>query len=71
MTMEFQIPSGRTLVHAMIGHPIAQVKSPEITPWLAGARERVCRIQTAYEMTLGQFKLMGRHMGISFEEADG
>ncbi|MEW6667719.1 MAG: shikimate dehydrogenase [Thermodesulfobacteriota bacterium] len=46
------------------------VTSPEITPWLEGARERGCRIQTGYEMTLGQFKLMGRHMGIIFEEAD-
>jgi shikimate dehydrogenase len=47
------------------------VTAPEITPWLEGARERGCRIQTGYEMTLGQFKLMGRHMGISFEETEG
>jgi len=40
------------------------VTEPDITPWLAGARERGCRIQTGYEMTLGQFAIMGRHMGI-------
>jgi shikimate dehydrogenase len=43
------------------------VTEPDITPWLAGAKERGCRIQTGYEMTLGQFILMGRHMGITFE----
>ena len=46
------------------------VTEPEITPWLEGARKRGCRIQTGYEMTLGQFTLMGRHMGIAFEEGD-
>lgn len=46
------------------------VTEPEITPWLEGARKRGCRIQTGYEMTLGQFTLMGRHMGITFEEGD-
>ena len=46
------------------------VTEPEITPWLERARERGCRIQTGYEMTLGQFTLMGRHMGITFEKAD-
>ncbi len=40
------------------------VTEPEMTPWLAGAKERGCRIQTGYEMTLGQFAIMGRHMGI-------
>jgi shikimate dehydrogenase len=43
------------------------VTEPEITPWLRGAKERGCRIQTGYEMTLGQFALMGRHMGIDIE----
>jgi shikimate dehydrogenase len=47
------------------------VTEPGITPWLAGARERGCRIQTGYEMMLGQFTLMGRHMGIVFDETDG
>lgn len=46
------------------------VTDPEITPWLAGARERGCRIQTGYEMMLGQFTLMGRHLGIVFDEKD-
>lgn len=41
------------------------VTEPDMTPWLAGAKERGCRIQTGYEMTLGQFALMGRHMGIA------
>lgn len=40
------------------------VTEPEMTPWLAGAKERGCRIQTGYEMTLGQFAIMGSHMGI-------
>ncbi len=40
------------------------VTDPDITPWLRGARERGCPIQTGYEMTLGQFALMGRHLGI-------
>ena len=44
------------------------VTEPEITPWLAGAKVRGCRIQTGYEMTLGQFTLMGRHMGITFQQ---
>jgi shikimate dehydrogenase len=43
------------------------VTEPEITPWLRGAKERGCRIQTGYEMTLGQFAVMGRHMGIDIE----
>jgi len=43
------------------------VTEPEITPWLRGAKERGCRIQTGYEMTLGQFTIMGRHMGIDIE----
>jgi len=41
------------------------VTEPDMTPWLAGAKERGCRIQTGYEMTLGQFAIMGRHMGIA------
>ncbi len=43
------------------------VTEPELTPWLRGAKERGCRIQTGYEMTLGQFAIMGRHMGIDIE----
>lgn len=43
------------------------VTEPDITPWLEGAKRRGCSIQTGYEMTLGQFVLMGRHMGIIFE----
>ncbi len=43
------------------------VTEPDMTPWLSGAKKRGCRIQTGYEMTLGQFKLMGRHMGIAFK----
>ena len=46
------------------------VTEPEITPWLRGAKDRGCRIQTGYEMTLGQFALMGRHMGIDIETRD-
>ena len=44
------------------------VTEPEMTPWLAGAKARGCPIQTGYEMTLGQFTIMGRHMGIVFKE---
>ncbi len=43
------------------------VTEPEMTPWLRGAKKRGCRIQTGYEMTLAQFELMGRHMGIVFK----
>jgi len=43
------------------------VTEPDMTPWLKGAKERGCRIQTGYEMTLGQFAIMGRHMGIVME----
>ena len=42
------------------------VTEPEITPWLAGAKAHGCPVQTGYEMTLGQFTIMGRHMGIDF-----
>ena len=42
------------------------VTEPDITPWLSAAKARGCSIQTGYEMTLGQFTLMGRHMGIEF-----
>lgn len=44
------------------------VTEPEITPWLAAAKALGCPAQTGYEMTLGQFIIMGRHMGIVFEE---
>jgi shikimate dehydrogenase len=47
------------------------VTEPEITPWLAGAKARGCLVQTGYEMTLGQFAIMGRHMGIVFDETKG
>ena len=51
------------------GNFVADVGTePEITPWLRGAMERGCRIQTGYEMTLGQFALIGRHMGIDMKE---
>ena len=40
------------------------VTEPDVTPWLRGAQERGCRTQTGYEMTLGQFAMMARHMGI-------
>ena len=43
------------------------VTEPEITPWLRGAKERGDPIQTGYEATLGQFAIMGRHMGIDIE----
>ncbi len=43
------------------------VTEPDMTPWLAGAKARGCSIQTGYEMTLGQFFIMGRHMGIEFD----
>jgi shikimate dehydrogenase len=44
------------------------VTEPEITPWLAGAKARGCPIQTGFDMTLGQFAIMGRHMGIVFKK---
>jgi shikimate dehydrogenase len=44
------------------------VTEPEETPWLAGAKARGCPTQTGYDMTLGQFVIMGRHMGITFEQ---
>lgn len=44
------------------------VTEPEITPWLAGAKAHGCPVQTGYEMTLGQFIIMGRHMGIALKE---
>ncbi len=44
------------------------VTDPDITPWLTAALARGCPVQTGYEMTLGQFTLMGRHMGIDFGE---
>ena len=40
------------------------VTEPEMTPWLKEAKSRGCPIQTGYEMTLGQFVLMARHMAI-------
>jgi shikimate dehydrogenase len=47
------------------------VTEPDITPWLAAAKARGCPVQTGYEMMLGQFTLMGRHMGIEFEVTTG
>jgi shikimate dehydrogenase len=44
------------------------VTDPDITPWLAEAQKRGCPIQTGYEMTLGQFVTMARHMGIAIEK---
>ena len=44
------------------------VTEPDITPWLAAAKAHGCPIQTGYEMTLGQFTIMGRHMGMEFSE---
>jgi shikimate dehydrogenase len=43
------------------------VTDPDMTPWLFQAKARGCRIQTGYEMTLGQFAIMGRHLGIKVD----
>jgi len=42
------------------------VATPEMTPWLQEAKARGCRIQTGYEMFLGEFSILRRHMGIAF-----
>ena len=57
-------------LHTLESHTLVAdvVTEPEITPWLSGAKARGCPVQTGYEMTLGQFTIMGRHMGIVFEE---
>lgn len=42
------------------------VTRPEITPWLAAARERGCAIQTGAEMTAGQVIEMSSLLGFDF-----
>jgi shikimate dehydrogenase len=44
------------------------VSRPQLTPWLAGARARGCDIMFGSEMILGQFGLLGRHMGLDIPD---
>jgi shikimate dehydrogenase len=40
------------------------VTHPKLTPWLAAALQKGCRVQYGVEMVYGQFGLMGCHMGL-------
>ncbi|MGD2127503.1 MAG: hypothetical protein PVG99_15600, partial [Desulfobacteraceae bacterium] len=44
------------------------VTNPEVTPWLAAALERGSEVQYGAEMVMGQFGLMGRHMGLEIPD---
>lgn len=46
------------------------VTSPKVTPWLAAALKKGCKVQYGVEMAYGQFGLMGRHMGIQIPDPD-
>ncbi|NIR12762.1 MAG: shikimate dehydrogenase [Desulfobacterales bacterium] len=44
------------------------VTNPEVTPWLAAALKKGCEVQYGAEMVIGQFGLMGRHMGLEIPD---
>ncbi len=46
------------------------VTNPEVTPWLAAALKKGCEVQYGVEMVLGQFGLMGRHMGLEIPDPE-
>jgi shikimate dehydrogenase len=46
------------------------VTNPEVTPWLAAALEKGCEVQYGAEMVMGQFGLMGRHMGLEIPDPE-
>ena len=46
------------------------VTNPEMTPWLAAALDKGCDVQYGAEMVLGQFGLMGRHMGLEIPDPE-
>jgi shikimate dehydrogenase len=44
------------------------VTNPGVTPWLAAALEKGCKVQYGAEMAYGQFGLMGRHLGLDIPD---
>ena len=46
------------------------VTSPKVTPWLAAALKKGCKVQYGAEMAYGQFGLMGRHMGLEIPDPE-
>jgi shikimate dehydrogenase len=47
------------------------VTHPKLTPWLAAALQKGCRVQYGVDMVCGQFGLMGRHMGLEIPDSEG
>jgi len=46
------------------------VTNPKVRPWLAAAIKKGCEVQYGAEMVLGQFVLMGRHMGLEIPDPE-
>ena len=46
------------------------VTHPKLTPWLAAALQKGCRVQYGVEMVYGQFGLMGRHLGLEIPDSE-
>lgn len=44
------------------------VTQPALTPWLAAARDKGCKIQYGAEMAYAQIGLLGRHMGLDIPD---
>ncbi len=46
------------------------VTNPQVTPWLAAALKKGCKVQYGTEMAYAQFGLMGRHMGLTIPDPE-
>jgi len=46
------------------------ITNPKVTPWLAAALKKGCKVQYGAEMAYGQFGLMGRHMGLDIPDPE-
>jgi shikimate dehydrogenase len=46
------------------------ITNPNVTPWLAAALKKGCKVQYGAEMAYGQFGLMGRHMGLEIPDPE-
>ena len=46
------------------------ITNPKVTPWLAAALKKGCKVLYGAEMAYGQFGLMGRHMGLDIPDPE-
>jgi shikimate dehydrogenase len=60
------LPLPTTVLETLAPHTLVAdvVTSPELTPFLALAQARGCRIQKGPEMSLAQLELLGAHIGV-------